>query len=96
MNKQDIIYKKIRDRVLSSMGEFTDDSKYIDEVTSYIIECSKIEKLLKALRYISLSKMWDSDEYYNHDTPDVVYWRNKTRFLQDKAEDAIMEMYNDE
>ena len=94
MNKQDIIYKRIRERVVDGLHPTSVDSKIWDELVDYIIEVSHIEDVIEALRYISLSRMWDTDEQHDWVTnPSARYWYEKVRILQDVAEDALLDLY---
>lgn len=96
MNKQDIIYKAIREKVVCGMWCYVDDSEYIDEIVDYIIEISNLENTVECLRYITNSKEWDSDEAYskaNVTINSLMYWFNKTKILADKAEDTLLVLY---
>ena len=89
MNKQDLIYKKIRQRVAF-------ENPHNDElIVDYIVRVTKLDEIIEALKYVSLSRMWDTDEERMPDTANAKYWYEKCRILQDKAEDALLELYKE-
>ena len=95
MNKQDIVFKNIRKNVVNKMYEYTDDSDYIDDMVSYIIQVTHIEDVIAALRYISQSKFWDGDDIYQSISVDSIYWKNKCSLLAEEAEDALLKLYSE-
>ena len=88
MRKKDIVYLKLRDRVKESFT-WSADSKLLDEITNYIIELTKLDILVDALRFINKSRYWD---YAYEDELALEH----LRILQDEAEDALLELYKDE
>jgi len=94
-SKQDLVYKNIRKNVVNKMFRYTDDSDYIDDVVSYIIEVTNFDKLLETLRYIAYSKMWDADETYFPKDRAGEYWEKKAKILADEAEDALLVLYKE-
>lgn len=94
-SRQDLIYKVIRNNVEDRMFRYTDDSDYINEVVDYIIEVTKLDELIEALRYIAYSKMWDADEHHFPEDNAGKYWEEKAKILADEAEDALLSLYRE-
>jgi len=87
VHKNDIIYKRIK-KVITAFN-----TKSADTIADFIIEVAKLDSIVDTLRYIMVSKTWDTDKEFEND---VSYWREKSKILADEAEDALMSLYKED